>query len=208
MIDLPQALKRKPKYHKPESKRQKGTSIDERPVEVKDRMVFGHWEGDLVVGGNYQGAGALLTLVERMTRQLIAIPLKAKTAKQVYMAINKLERYYGFNLFKNVFKTITFDNGSEFSRFNDLETSIIKPKEKRTTIFFAHPYAAFERGSNENCNRLIRVKIPKGKCILKLSKENIAKVIAMINNKRRKINNYQSSQLLFEIEIEKIKQNF
>lgn len=198
---LPYVLRRKkPKLIKI-PKRHKGTSIELRPNHIEDRLEFGHWEGDLIVGGNYKGAGAILTLVERKTRYVISVKLISKSSKQVYMAINKLERKYGV-LFKSIFKTITFDNGSEFSRFEDIEKSILNSKDKRTKVYFAHPYASYERGTNENCNKLFRIKIPKGKNILKISPEHIQSITSMINNKRRRILNYKPSFLLFENEIQ------
>ena len=136
----PYILRRKPKTIKREPKRQKGVSIDFRDKIVETREEFGHWEGDLIVGGNYVGAGAIFTLVERKTRKVISFKLNDKTSKQVYMAINKLEREYK-DLFPKIFKTITFDNGSEFSRYKDFEKSILFPKKKRTKVYFAHPYS-------------------------------------------------------------------
>jgi len=119
-MDCLEIVGRKPS-HKPKAhKRHKGTSIDQRPEHVNDRSAFGHWEGDLIVGGRDAQSGALLTLLERKTRFEIAIPLKKKTAKCVFMAINKLEKQYA-HLFPHIFQSITFDNGSEFARFRDIE---------------------------------------------------------------------------------------
>ena len=75
------------------------------------------------------------------------------------MQINKLHKFYG-DSFKDIFKSITFDNGSEFSRWKDIEQKP-KSKEKRTTVYFGRPYHSCDRASNENCNGLIRYFIKK-----------------------------------------------
>lgn len=127
------------------------------------------------------------------------IPIKSKKSKNVYLAINKLNKLYGDN-FKDIFKSITFDNGSEFARFKDME---IKPgtNEQRTKVYFAHPYASSERGSNEKCNQLIRYYIPKGTDINKVDASLIEEVRLGINNKKRKILGYKSAELLFKNEL-------
>lgn len=196
-IDLPRMLRRKLNlsYKRYTPKRQRGDSIDMRPFNPEDRSEFGHWEGDLVTGPRDGENGAFLTLIERKTRFYYMIPIKNKKSKTVYMAINKLNKLYG-GRFKDVFKSITFDNGSEFSRFKDMEK---KPgtKEHRTKVYFAHPYASSERGSNEICNQLIRYFIPKGTDVNTLEMEYIKKIQLGINNKKRKINGYKSANSLF-----------
>ena len=204
-IDLPMMVKRKKKPVKRPKTSPKGTSIDERPQAVELREEFGHWEGDLIVGGNTKGNGALLTLVERKTRFTLSFQIKSRSSKQVYMAINKLEKQYG-PYFSLIFKSITFDNGSEFSRYKDIEK---KPNTsfQRTKVFFAHPYSAWERGTNENCNRLYRYFIKKGVNILQYTKSYILKVTKLINNKIRKVLGYQSAISLFTKELSYIVSN-
>ena len=94
--------------------------------------------------------------------------------------------YYIFvtKSFSEIFKSITFDNGNEFSRYRDME---VKPgtNTKRTTIYFAHPYRSCERGSNENCNGLIRRFIKKGTDINNIPKEITVKINNQINQKKR-----------------------
>lgn len=99
---------------------------------------------------------------------------KIKNNEYVVKALNSLERRYG-KRFYNKFKTITFDNGVEFKDYEDMEKSCLR-KEKRTSIYYAHPYCSGERGSNENNNRLIRRWIPKGTSIDETSKEFIQKI--------------------------------
>lgn len=160
-IDLPRMLRRKTKKNWKTyiPKRQKGTSITERPESVDTREEFGHWEGDLVTGPRDGQNGAYLTLIERKTRFYYMIPITSKSSKKVYMQINKLHKFYGDN-FKKIFKSITFDNGFEFTRWKDMEKKS-RSKEQRTKIYFGRPYHSCDRASNENCNGLIRYFIKK-----------------------------------------------
>ena len=115
-------LRRKDKKEprKPKVQRQpRGTSIDVRPLSVLARSDFGHWEMDTVIGKREKGE-ILLVLTERKTRYEIILRCKDKTAKSVVRHINALERQYGA-LFPLVFKSITVDNGSEFSSYKMIE---------------------------------------------------------------------------------------
>ena len=85
-----------------------------------------------------------------------------KTAASVIKALNALEKQLGSELFAQVFQTITVDNGSEFSDYEGIEQSSIHKDRKRTKVYFCHPYSAYERGSNENQNRMVRRHYPKG----------------------------------------------
>ncbi|UWO53149.1 IS30 family transposase [Catenibacterium mitsuokai] len=203
-IDLPRMVRRKTKKNWKSyiPKRQKGTSITERPEYIKDREEFGHWEGDLVTGPRDGQNGAYLTLIERKTRFYYMIPISAKSSKQVYMQINKLHKFYG-DSFKDIFKSITFDNGSEFSRWKDIEQKP-KSKEKRTTVYFGRPYHSCDRASNENCNGLIRYFITKGTDINTIDKETTIDINNKINQKKRKILGYLSSEELFLNELAKL----
>ena len=137
----------------------RGESIDNRPESVNNREEYGHWEIDLVVGCR-GSKHALLTLTERKYREEIIIRLPDKTQRSVKRAMDKLERKYGAK-FKEKFKTITADNGSEFLDFESLEKSI-KRDEKRFKMYYAHAYSSWERGTNENANGIIRRFFPKG----------------------------------------------
>lgn len=203
-IDLPRMLRRKSKKNWKTyiPKRQKGTSITERPESVETREEFGHWEGDLVTGPRDGQNGAYLTLIERKTRFYYMIPITSKSSKKVYMQINRLHRFYGDD-FKNIFKSITFDNGSEFARWRDMEK---KPgtKEKRTTVYFGRPYHSCDRASNENCNGLIRYFVKKGTDINTIDKEKTIEINDKINQKKRKILGYLPAEQLFLNELAKI----
>ena len=124
-------------------KRHKGTPISERPFDMDDRSEFGHWESDLVTGPRDGQNGAYLTLLERKTRFYYMIPIKRKSAKQVYMKINELEKYYG-QYFSKTFKSITFDNGNEFSRHKDIEKKC-ETNKQRTKDYFGRPYHSCDR---------------------------------------------------------------
>jgi len=162
----------------------KGESIDNRPAEVNDRSEYGHWEMDLIVSCK-DGKGALLTLTERKTRQEIIMRLPDKTQRAVKRALDRLERRFG-SKFKEKFKTITTDNGSEFLDFESLEKSC-KIKGKRLKMYFAHPYSSWERGSNENANGIIRRFFPKGTDFSKISQAKIKAVEDWMNNYPRRI---------------------
>lgn len=200
-IDLPRMLRRKTKnYKRYILKRQRGTSIDERPEFINNRSEFGHWEGDLVTGPRDGQNGAFLTLAERQTRFYYMIPIKNKKSKTIYMAINKLAKKLGPH-FKEIFKSITFDNGAEFSRYKSIE------KRYNIKIYFAHPYASYERGTNEITNQLIRYFIPKGTDINTVDKYLIKEIQLGINNKKRKILGYQPSEFFFKKQIDLISNN-
>jgi IS30 family transposase len=166
-------------------------SIDERPKEVETRLEYGHWEMD-IVKGKQKTKGCLLTLTERKTRDEIIKKLKSCTTEEVAKALNEIEEKCG-NKFAEIFKTMTVDNGSEFLGWELLERSVLNPGTKRTSIFYAHPYSSFERGTNENANRLIRRFIPKGIDIGKIAEETITTVQNWINNYPRSIFGYKTA---------------
>lgn len=170
----------------------KGTSIEERPKEVEDRIEYGHWEIDCVVGKRAGKGAVLLVLSERAIREEIIIKMQSKTQESVVAAIDKLERRYG-KKFSDKFKTITADNGSEFLNYKGIERSIYKTKENRVKVYYAHPYSSWERGTNENINKLIRRFIPKGTDIDSISDRQIRYIENWINNYPRRILGYKSA---------------
>jgi IS30 family transposase len=172
-----------------------GRSIENRPEHVELRQEAGHWEIDLVVGGTGKGSATLLTLIERKTRKQIIRKLKNKTQKAVVRAINGIERQMGSEAFRTVFKSITADNGSEFLDHEALEHSV--SSGSRTHIYYAHPYSSWERGSNENANRIIRRFIPKGCDISKYTRKHIQAIEEWINNYPRKILDFETAEERF-----------
>lgn len=169
----------------------KGTSIEERPEAVDNREEYGHWEMDTVVGKKGTKE-VLLVLTERKTLHEIVRKIKSKSQYHVVKELDKIERKLGSGKFREVFKTITCDNGCENLDFEGIERSVTS-KIKRTKVYYAHPYSAWERGSNENVNKLIRRFIPKGTDIGKFSHERIKMIEHWINNYPRRIFNGKSS---------------
>lgn len=171
-------------------KNRMGRSIEERGAEIEAREEYGHWEGDTVKGK--QGTlTALLTLTERQSREECIIKLEQATQAAVGGALDRLEKKAGEKFYRK-FKSITMDNGAEFLNISGLEASCLKQGEKRTRIYFAHPFSSWERGTNENHNRMIRRFIPKGKDIAGYSKKKIAEIEAWMNSYPRKILGYQT----------------
>lgn len=161
-----------------------GRPITERPPGAEDRSEYGHWEMDTVVGGTGTSPACLLVMTERMTRRQIIRKLPARTQEAVIRELDRLERSRrGF--FKGL-KTITCDNGCEFLDFAAIEKSA-KHAGRRCGVFYAHPYRASERGSNENANRIVRRFIPKGADISTFTRTQIRRIEDWINALPRKI---------------------
>ena len=146
---------------------------------------------------------ALVVLTERKTRHEKIFKVKDHTAESVVKCINSLERKWG-KLFPKIFKTITVDNGTEFSDCKGIEKTDDNGKNGRTKVYYCHPYCSAERGSNENQNRMIRRHIPKGTNFDKKSKKEIQKIEDWINNYPRPMFGGKSSQDLYNEEIKKI----
>ena len=120
-----------------------------RPKDIRYRNEIGHWEMDTVVGAQGKSKQSFLVLTERKTRYEIVEILKEHTAAEVVRILDKLERKYTEKGFRQLFKTITVDNGTEFADFDGLKRSR-RNKKDRTQIFYCHAYSSWERGSNEN----------------------------------------------------------
>lgn len=149
-------------------------SIEERPKEVEDRTVPGHWEGDLIMG-RYKRT-ALGTLVERTTRYALLVPLgRKKDAASVRKAYARALRTVPSELRK----TLTYDQGKEMSQHKrfTVDTGI--------TVYFAHPGSPWERGTNENTNGLIRQYFPKGTEFDKVPTREIKRVQRKLNDRPR-----------------------
>jgi IS30 family transposase len=164
----------------------KGTSIADRPAEIDNRDETGHYEMDTVVGK--QGTKTvLLVLSERMMRKELIFKIKGKTQEEVIRIIDSIEGKMGCIKFSQTFKSITTDNGGEFLNFEGIEKSLFNENKKRTKMYFAHPYSSWERGTNENTNKMIRRFIPKGVDISNYSDEDIERIQNWINNYPRRI---------------------
>lgn len=134
-------------------------------------------------------------MTERKSRKEIIEPMPDRTVDSTIKALDRIERRYGA-LFRKIFKAITVDNGSEFADVERLERSAIR-KGKRTKFYFCHPYNSFERGSNENQNRMIRRRYPKGTDFGKVSAAAIKKTEAWVNNYPRKVLGWKTSEMVF-----------
>ena len=188
-IDLPLRVKLKSKTRKSRKNRRiMGDSIENRPEKANERNEFGHWEIDTVVGTRNRSA-VLLTLDERVTRELITVKIPSRSASAVSEAVKKIMAQFGDKA-PSIFKSITADNGSEFATL--AETIPF------ADIYFAHPYSSFERGTNEKQNSLIRRFFPKGKSLENVSDEAVLDVQNWINKLPRKIFDYSCSEDLFQ----------
>lgn len=179
-----------------------GKSIELRPDEASLRERFGHWELDSVIGKREKG-NTILVFTERLTRFEMIFRSNDKSALSTVKVMNALERKFGKN-FKNIFRSITCDNGVEFSSSDALEKSIYGRGSKRTNFYYCHPFSSAERGSNEKNNQMIRRWLPRGVKIENYSDQYIQDVANWLNDYPRGIFNYKSSRELFEIELSKL----
>lgn len=170
----------------------RGTSIEERPQHIENRESCGHWEMDCVVGSRGGSSAVLLVLTERATREEIIRKMPNKTQESVIKILDEIEKKYK-KKFTEKFKTITVDNGTEFLYFKGMERSVIDSNKKRVKIYYAHPYSSWERGTNENANKMIRRFIPKGTDISKISKQAIKRIEQWLNNYPRRIFGYKTA---------------
>lgn len=202
--ELPRHGKRKQPYKKVckkvSARAPAGESVEQRPPEVNDREEFGHWEGDTVYSGKgkVKTTCALFTMTERKTRNEIIIGVPNRKAETIVRAVDALERKLGAIKFRAIFKSITFDNGTEFAAAESLERSCINKTIPRTRVYYCHPYSSWERGSNEHVNGMIRRRHPKGTDFSKVSKEEIAATEKWINEYPRRIFGYKSSAIMFQ----------
>ncbi len=161
-----------------------GSSIEQRPKEVEDRATPLHWEGDLVKGVRRKNQPALMTLTERTTRFEVVIKIPDYRASTCQRLLQK-----EIDQHPDWFKTLTFDNGSEFADMT---------KIKNCQIYFAHPYSPWERGTNENCNGLLRQFFPKGKSMKDKTATYVQQATNAINHKHRRILQYHTAEELFK----------
>lgn len=159
--------------------------IDTRPGIVNARSRVGDWEGDTIVGKERRER--ILTHVDRKSGFLSARRTQADS-HSVRIAV------------KEVFRTlpcssITYDNGSEFAAFTKIEEDI------DTEVYFAHPGKPHERGTNENCNGLLRQFFPKGSSFVSITKNDVDTAVDLINNRPRKRFNYRTPLEVFSSEV-------
>jgi IS30 family transposase len=157
--------------------------LDERPAEVADRQVPGHWEGDLVIGKG--GKSAVATLVERTSRMLVLVPLSGRDALTVGDAVIAVAG----TLPPQIAKSLTWDCGSEMAGHARITAAGLP-------VYFARPHSPWQRGSNENANRILREYFPKGVPITSDPKY-LAMVASEINDRPRKIHNWKKPSEIF-----------
>ena len=192
---LIQTLRQEHKYRRTKKAQKEGErrgkianmlSIEERPTEVADRSVPGHWEGDLILG-KYKRS-ALGTLVERTTRFTILVPLgdqkDAVAVRKAYAAAFQ-------SIPTELKKTLTYDQGKEMSEHQQftIDTNI--------EVYFAHPGSPWERGTNENTNGLIRQYFPKGTDFTTVTAEEIKEVQRSLNDRPRAVLDYLKPDEVF-----------
>jgi IS30 family transposase len=154
--------------------------IEARPKSVESRNHYGHWEGDSLI--SRKSKAALNTLVERKSRLVLISKLDRKGAAETNKAVIKRLK----NLPAAGRRTLTLDNGTENASHEKLTAKLgIK-------CYFAHPYASWERGTNENINGLIRWYLPKGTDFSKIGKEQIAQIEFLLNSRPRKCLGYKT----------------
>lgn len=148
--------------------------IDARPKAIEQRKQFGHWEADTMVSRSSKTA--LHSLTERKSRLLRLSKLNQKTAAETNKAVTRALK----RLPLESRRTLTLDNGTENAKHEELTAKL------GTKCYFAQPYAAWQRGSNEQINGLVRRYLPKGTDFSKIDKEQIKKIERLINNRPRK----------------------
>ena len=163
-------------------------SISERPKEVEDRIIPGHWEGDLIVGKLHNSA--IGTLVERTTRLTLLVPLIDKDAvsvsKAFALAFKRIPKQFA--------KTLTYDRGTEMAQHKEFT------RETKIQVYFADPHSPWQRGTNENTNGLIRQYFPKGTDFKTIPLSAIKEAERRLNSRPRKaLGFYTPSERFYEL---------
>jgi IS30 family transposase len=158
--------------------------IDERPLVVEQRDRLGDWEADTIISKGKQKA--IVTLTERKTRMTLLKKVEDRTAETVKQAMIDL-----LCPFADQTLTITCDNGKEFSEHIAIAEAL------DAKVYFAHPQAAWERGSNENANGLVRQYFPKGTNFSNLTEQDIERVMLRLNHRPRKCLGFSSPNMVF-----------
>ena len=148
-------------------------SIEERPAIVNSKSRIGDWEGDTIIGKGHQGV--VTTHVERKSKYTVLTKSKTKHTKPVRQDIVQ-----GLAPYRNQIHTITYDNGLEFSEHQNIAQTL------SANIYFAHPYSSWERGLNENTNRLIRQYLTKSQPLNNVTQKELSYIMGQLNHRPRK----------------------
>lgn len=178
------------------SKRKKEISIEVMPEEIKRKEVDTHFEGDSVIGVKTGSHNTLITLVNTASQFVFIRRSENKTGQATVDTLDKLEEE--IPQLSEIIESLLLDNGVEFSKIEEMMMSVKVSNKKRFQVYFAHPYASYERGCNENKNRLIRRYFKKGKLVESLSDEDILNIARKINNMPRKALGYRTPLEVFE----------
>lgn len=170
-----------------------GKSIRKRDKSVYKRLEFGHWEADTVVSGIGKTKACFATLAERKTRYYMAIKIPNRNGETMADAVIKALSQFP----KGAVKTITCDRGSEFACWRKIEDKLT------CNMYFADPYCAWQKGTNENLNGLLREFYPKGRNLSHVSEKTLKKNLALINARPKKVLHYQKPVDLFNFFISK-----
>ena len=187
-------LRRKGKSHGAKETRGKfnlGKSIRKRDKSVYKRLEFVHWEADTVVSGRGKSKACFATLAERKTRYYIAIKMPNRSADTMARAIVSALK----ELPEAAVKSITCDRGAEFANWQTIEQQL------NCDVFFADPYCAWQKGTNENLNGLLREFYPKGRNLSRVSPVTLKKNLALINARPKKVLGFKKPVDLFEFSL-------
>jgi Transposase and inactivated derivatives, IS30 family len=159
-------------------------NISERPICINDRSQIGHWEGDTVIGCDRHHC--IVTLVERKAGFVIIKTITARTAEQVTAVCIQAIKEHG-----RMFKTITFDNCTEFHGYKEIE------EQTSVKCYFANPYHSWERGTNQNTNGLIRQNLPRRSCMKGIIQDDCDLIAYRLNTRPWKRHCYKTQEELF-----------
>lgn len=181
---------------KEHSEKKKEFSIEKMPDKIKNKESDTHFEGDSIIGKATGSNNTLITLVNVSTKFLIIKRAKNKTAASFVNVLNNLEEE--IPELSNIMETLLLDNGCEFSDIDGIMRSGVNEKEQRLAVYYAHPYASYERGCNENKNRQVRKHFPKGTLVEELSDLDIINIARIINNTPRESLGWKTALEAFE----------
>ena len=187
-------LRRKGKSHGSRETRRKYSkdkSIRKRDKSVYSRKEAGHWEADTVVSGQGKSRACFATLAERKTRFYIAVKMPDRRAETMENAIVSVLSAFPPQLVK----TITCDRGAEFANWRKIEERL------HCEVYFADPYCAWQKGTNENLNGLLREFYPKGRNLSRVAPATLKRNLALINARPRKVLHFHSPQELWDFEL-------